>query len=163
MPVNKMGSYSKVNDTYISFIQQNEREPTEEELAEQLGITTREVSNLIRGNNRHASLDAPINGEESDGTLLDLMSNNEVESMPDFDLINLSLKEEISEGLSILAQREAEVIESYFGLNGQKALTLEEIGEKCNLTRERVRQIKERAIRRLRRAHNMHQLKSYLG
>lgn len=162
LPLNKVGSYNKVNDAYISFIQEFEREPSAEEIAELLGITAKEVQNVMKGGGgRHLSVDAPIKGEESDATMLDLMINDD-EVRPDSKLLEQSMMEEVQEGLQHLSPREVEVISSYYGLDGRRPLTLEEIGEMYNLTRERVRQIKERAIRRLRKSSNRNALKSYL-
>lgn len=162
LPVNKVASYSKVNEAYLSFVQEFEREPSHEELAELLNVTTKEVANMLRGSGRHLSTDAPVGGEEGSATWLDL---NTVETGlgPDENLMEQSLKKEVQQGLSILSPREVEVLSSYYGLNGHKALTLEEIGDLYGLTRERVRQIKERAIRRLRKSYNRNALKSYLG
>lgn len=162
LPLNKVGSYNKVNDAFLSFIQEFEREPTNEELAELLDISPKEVTNMLRGTNRHLSVDAPINGEDSDSTMLDILINSS-ETSPDDPLMEESLKEEVQQGLSLLSPREVEVISAYYGLNGFKSLTLEEIGEQFGLTRERVRQIKERAIRRLRKSYNKNALRSYLG
>ncbi len=162
LPLNKVGSYNKVNEAFISFIQEFEREPTHEELGEMLEMTPREVQNMLRSSIRHVSVDAPLGGEDSDATMLDVFISDENIS-PDFDLMEQSLKEEVQHGLSILSSREVEVISSYYGLNGFKPLTLEEIGEVYGLTRERVRQIKERAIRRLRKSYSSKDLKSYLG
>ena len=162
LPLNKVGSYNKVNEAFLSFVQEFEREPTYEELAELLDMTPREVANMLRGTNRHLSVDAPINGEDSDATMLDVLVNDG-ELSPDNELMEESLKDEVQHGLAILTEREVEVISAYYGLNGFKSLTLEEIGEKYGLTRERVRQIKERAIRRLRKSYNKNALKSYLG
>jgi RNA polymerase primary sigma factor len=160
MPLNKVGSYNKINDAYISFVQEFEREPSDEELAEVLGISTRDVQVMMRGNNRHVSLDAPLSGnEEGDATMLDVMIPEE-SGEPDLRLMADSLKEEIAYGLHILSPRETEVISSYYGINGYQPLTLDEIGELYGLTRERVRQIKERALRRLRKSSD---LKAYLG
>lgn len=162
LPLNKVGSYNKVNEAFLSFVQEFEREPTHEELAELLGMTPKEISNMLKGNGRHVSVDAPLSGEDGDSTMLDVISSDEGMS-PDGGLMEQSLKEEVQQGLSILSPREVEVLSSYYGLNGYKALTLEEIGELYGLTRERVRQIKERAIRRLRKSYNRNALKSYLG
>lgn len=162
LPLNKVGSYNKVNEAYITFVQEHEREPSDEELAEMLDMTLKEVANMLKSTVRHVSVDAPIGGEESDSTMLDLMPNVDGEA-PDEALMEQSLKEEVQAGLSILSPREVEVLSAYYGLNGHKALTLEEIGELYCLTRERVRQIKERAIRRLRKSYNRNALKSYLG
>lgn len=161
LPLNKVGSYNKVNETYLAFIQKFERDPTHEELADLLDLTTKEVANMLRGSIRHVSVDAPITSDDSDSTMLDIMILND--DSPDQDLIDQSLKDEVQQGLSILSPREVEVLSAYYGLNGFKSLTLEEIGELFNLTRERVRQIKERAIRRLRKSYNRNALRSYLG
>ena len=161
MPLNKMGSYNKVNEAYIGFIQEHEREPSNEELGELLDMTPKEVSNMLRSNNRHVSVDANIGGDDSDATMLDLMVV-EGEVMPDQTLIDESMREEVQQALSMLNEREKEVISAYYGLDQSNALTLEEIGEKFDLTRERVRQIKERAIRRLRNSYNKAEMKSYL-
>ncbi|GAB1395417.1 MAG TPA: RNA polymerase sigma factor RpoD/SigA [Saprospiraceae bacterium] len=161
LPLNKVGSYNKVNETFLSFIQEFEREPTNEELAELLDMTPKEVANMLRGTVRHVSVDAPITSDDSDSTMLDVISLND--DSPDQYLMDQSLKDEVQQGLSILSPREVEVLSAYYGLNGFKALTLEEIGELFNLTRERVRQIKERAIRRLRKSYNRNALRSYLG
>ncbi|MDX2136341.1 MAG: RNA polymerase sigma factor RpoD/SigA [Saprospiraceae bacterium] len=163
MPLNKVGSYNKVNEAYISFVQSFEREPSEEELAELLDMSPREVQTMMRSTLRHVSLDAPLgNSDESEATMLDVFMPEGAEE-PDLDLMAESLREEVAQGLSILSPREIEVIASYYGLSGYKQLTLEEIGETYGLTRERVRQIKERAIRRLRKSYNRNALRSYLG
>lgn len=164
LPLNKVGSYNKVNEAFLSFVQQFEREPTHEELAELLGMTPKEIRNMLKGNGRHLSFDAPMSGEEGDATMLDIVSSGvDGDNSPDISLMEQSLKEEVAEGLAILSQREVEILSSYYGLNGHKSLTLEEIGDLYGLTRERVRQIKERAIRRLRKSYNRNNLKSYLG
>ncbi len=162
LPLNKVGSYNKVNEAFLSFVQEFEREPTNEELAELLDMSPKEVANMLKGNGRHVSVDAPLSGEDGDSTMLDVISSDEGMS-PDGTLMEQSLKEEVQQGLSILSPREVEVLSAYYGLNGYKPLTLEEIGELYGLTRERVRQIKERAIRRLRKSYNRNALKSYLG
>jgi RNA polymerase primary sigma factor len=147
--------------TFLAFVQEFERDPTNEELGELLDMTPKEVANMLRGTVRHVSVDAPITSDDSDSTMLDVISMND--ESPDQDLMDQSLKDEVQQGLSILSPREVEVLSAYYGLNGFKALTLEEIGELFNLTRERVRQIKERAIRRLRKSYNRNALRSYLG
>jgi len=163
LPLNKVGSYNKINEAFLSFVQEFEREPTSEELAEILSLTPREINNMLKGNGRHLSFDAPMNGEEGASTMLDVIVGSEAADSPDNNLMEQSLKEEVQQGLSILSPREVEVLSSYYGLNGYKSLTLEEIGDLYGLTRERVRQIKERAIRRLRKSYNRNNLKSYLG
>lgn len=162
LPLNKVGSYNKVNEAFLSFVQEFEREPTHDELAELLNMTPKEIANMLKGNGRHVSVDAPISGEDGDSTMLDTISSDENMS-PDTSLMEQSLKDEVQQGLSILSPREVEVLSAYYGLNGYKPLTLEEIGDLYGLTRERVRQIKERAIRRLRKSYNRNSLKSYLG
>ncbi len=151
-----------MNEAFLAFVQEFEREPTHEELGELLDMTPKEVSNMLKGNGRHVSVDAPLTGEDGDSTMLDVIYSDE-DLSPDENLMEQSLKDEVQQGLSILSPREVEVLSSYYGLNGYKSLTLEEIGELYGLTRERVRQIKERAIRRLRKAYNRNALKSYLG
>ena len=163
LPLNKVGSYNKVNEAYISFVQQYEREPSTEELAEVLEMKPKEIIRMMKGNGRHLSMDAPLSGDDGDSTMLDVFQTSEEGLSPDNTLMEQSLKDEVQNGLSILSPREVEVLSSYYGLNGYKSLTLEEIGELYGLTRERVRQIKERAIRRLRKSYNRNALRSYLG
>lgn len=163
LPLNKVGSYNRVNAAHRSFVQEFEREPTLEELADLLDLKVKEVRNVLKGNSKHISVDAPLGGAESEtSTMLDMLSNYEEES-PDNKLMKQSLKDEVRNGLQRLNPREVEVISSYYGLNGRPSLTLEEIGDMYGLTRERVRQIKERAIRRLRKSTNRNALRSYLG
>ena len=162
MPNNKAAGYTKVTKAIASFQQEFERDPEPEELADLLQVSLADVERALRGRQRHLSFAAPISGEDGDSTMLDVVSSGESMS-PDLDLMEQSLKEEVQQGLSILSPREVEVLSSYYGLNGYKSLTLEEIGELYGLTRERVRQIKERAIRRLRKSYNRNNLKSYLG
>ncbi|MEO6759352.1 MAG: RNA polymerase sigma factor RpoD/SigA [Saprospiraceae bacterium] len=163
MPLNKVGSYSKVNEAYISFVQAFERDPSDEELAEVLGVTIKEVQTMTRGTVRHVSLDAPLSSnDDGEATMLDVMMPDDA-TEPDMELMAESLRDEVAHGMNILAPREVEVISCYYGLNGYKPLNLEEIAERYGLTRERVRQIKERAIRRLRKAYNTEALKAYLG
>ena len=162
LPLSKVGAYNKVNEAFTSFVQEFEREPTHEELAELLDISPKEVSNMLRGGNKHLSMDAPMSSEEGSSTMLDVFTLGEEDS-PDIKLMEESLKREVFNGLSILSPREIEVLSAYYGLNGHSAMNLEEIGELYGLTRERVRQIKERALRRLRKSVNRNALKSYLG
>lgn len=162
LPLNKVSSYSKVNEAYVSFVQEFERNPTHEELADLLDMKISDISNVLQGGGRHLSMDAPVGGEEGEATMLDLFASDDQIS-PDLSLMEESLKEEVKFGLSLLSSREIEVLSAYYGLNGHKSLTLEEIGELYGLTRERVRQIKERALRRLRKSVNKNALKSYLG
>ncbi len=161
LPLNRVGSLNKISKTFSELEQKFEREPSPEELAEVLEVTANEVVDTMKISGRHVSMDAPfVQGEEN--SLLDVLTN-EGEQTPDSELINASLRKEVQRALSTLTQREADVITFYFGLNGEHAMTLEEIGEKFTLTRERVRQIKEKAIRRLRHTSRSKALKPYLG
>jgi RNA polymerase primary sigma factor len=161
LPLNRVGSLNKISKTFSELEQKFEREPSPEELAEVLEVTASEVVDTMKISGRHVSMDAPfVQGEEN--SLLDVLENDG-EDKPDDELMNDSLRKEVQRALSTLTQREADVISLYFGLNGEHAMTLEEIGEKFNLTRERVRQIKEKAIRRLRHTSRSKTLKPYLG
>ncbi|AHM58566.1 RNA polymerase, sigma 70 subunit, rpod subfamily protein [Flammeovirgaceae bacterium 311] len=161
LPLNRVGSLNKISKTFSELEQKFEREPSPEELAESLEVSTNEVVDTMRISGRHVSMDAPfVQGEEN--SLLDVLEND-MEETPDAELMNDSLRREVQRALSTLTQREADVIALYFGLNGEHSMTLEEIGEKFNLTRERVRQIKEKAIRRLRHTSRSKALKPYLG
>jgi RNA polymerase primary sigma factor len=161
LPLNRVGAINKIGRAYSSLKQEFEREPSAEEIAEALEMDVEEISDTLRISSKQVSVDAPfVSGEEN--SLLDVIEDIQQPS-PDTELISESLKEEIKSVLSILPEREAEVIKLYFGLEGEYAMTLEEIGEKFNLTRERVRQIKEKAIRKLRHNSKSKVLKSYLG
>ncbi len=161
LPLNRVGSLNKISKTFSMLEQKYEREPSPDELAEVLDVSTSEVVDTMKISGRHISMDAPfIQGE--DNRLLDVLENDN-EVTPDFGLMTDSLRREVQRALSTLTQREADVISFYFGLNGEHAMTLEEIGESFNLTRERVRQIKEKAIRRLRHTSRSKALKPYLG
>jgi RNA polymerase primary sigma factor len=161
LPLNRVGALNKIGKAYSNLEQEFEREPSPAELAQELDMDVVEVSDALKISGRHVSMDAPFSqGEEN--SLLDVIQNDQQPS-PDFVLISESLKSEIKRALSTLSEREAEVIKLYFGLNKEHSLTLEEIGEKFNLTRERVRQIKEKAIRRLRHASRSKNLRAYLG
>jgi RNA polymerase primary sigma factor len=161
LPLNRVGSLNKISKTFSTLEQKFEREPSPDELAEVLEVTSNEVVDTMKISGRHVSMDAPfVQGEEN--SLLDVLENDGEES-PDDELMNDSLRREVQRALSTLTQREADVITLYFGLNGEHSMTLEEIGEKFSLTRERVRQIKEKAIRRLRHTSRSKALKPYLG
>jgi RNA polymerase primary sigma factor len=161
LPLNRVGALNKIGKAYSSLEQEYEREPSAHELAQELEMDISEVSDTLKIAGRAVSMDAPFQqGEEN--RLLDILSNDDQPS-PDQNLMSDSLKSEIKRALSTLTEREAEVIILYFGLNKEHSLTLEEIGEKFNLTRERVRQIKEKAIRRLRHASRSKNLRTYLG
>jgi len=161
LPLNRVGALNKIGRAYSNLEQEFEREPNAHELAQELDMDISEVSDTLKISGRHVSMDAPFTqGEEN--RLLDILENDDQPS-PDFTLMSESLKNEIERALSTLSEREAEVIKLYFGLNKEHSLTLEEIGEKFNLTRERVRQIKEKAIRRLRHASRSKNLRAHLG
>lgn len=162
MPLNKIGSYTKMNRLAHSLEQEMEREPTLEELADILELKDSDLKDIAYGHIKHISMDAPINSDE-EGTMIDFLMDKDSNSNPDKELINDSLRGEISRALKVLSYRESEIVSAYFGLNGNQPYTLEEIAEKFDLTRERVRQIKERAIRRLRKTTTSNFLKTYLG
>ena len=161
LPLNRVGSLNKISRTFSELEQKYEREPSPDELAEVLEVTTNEVIDTMKISGRHVSMDAPfVQGEEN--SLLDVLEDD-TEETPDSSLMSDSLRREVQRALSTLTQREGDVIKLYFGLNGEHTLTLEEIGEQFDLTRERVRQIKEKAIRRLRHTSKSKALKPYLG
>jgi RNA polymerase primary sigma factor len=161
LPLNRVGALNKIGKAYSNLEQQFEREPNAAELAQELDMDAGDVADALKISGRHLSMDAPFSqGEEN--RLLDILENDQ-QPPPDFVLMNESLKTEIDRALSTLTEREAEVIKLYFGLNKDHSMTLEEIGERFNLTRERVRQIKEKAIRRLRHASRSKNLRFYLG
>lgn len=161
LPLNRVGALNKIGKAFSNLEQEFEREPSPEEIAEQLDMTTFEVTDTLKMSGRHLSMDAPFNQGE-DNRLLDILHNDRAPS-PDHTLMEESLRKEVERALQTLSRREAEVVRLYFGLNREHPLTLEEIGEKFNLTRERVRQIKEKAIRRLRHTSRSKSLRSYLG
>ncbi|MBK8945631.1 MAG: RNA polymerase sigma factor RpoD/SigA [Ignavibacteriae bacterium] len=161
LPLNRVGALNKIGKAYNSLEQEYEREPTAAEIANELEMDLEEVSETLKMSNRHISMDAPFTqGEEN--SLLDVLESDE-NPLPDNSLMSDSLKSEIERALSTLTERESEVIRLYFGFDGEHSLTLEEIGEQFNLTRERVRQIKEKAIRRLRHTSRSKNLRAYLG
>ena len=161
LPLNKIGSINKINKTYASLEQRYEREPSADEIASVLEISANDVRESQRNSGRHISMDAPlVDGEDSN--LYDVIMSGESPN-PDDSLINDSLRTEIERSLTTLTEREADVIRLYFGLGSKHAMTLEEIGEKFDLTRERVRQIKEKGIRRLKHTSRSKILKTYLG
>ena len=161
LPLNRVGSLSKISKTFSELEQKYQREPSTEEIAEVIGMTSEEVIANLKVSARHISMDAPFSQGE-DGSLLDVLADAN-ESNPETQLMADSLTLEVQRALSTLTPRESEVIGLYFGLNNNAAMTLEEIGEKFNLTRERVRQIKEKATRRLRHTSRSAGLKAYLG
>ncbi len=161
LPLNRVGALNKIGEAFSALEQEFEREPSASELAEELDMSLFEVADTLKISGRHLSMDAPfIQGE--DNRLLDVIQDERT-PMPDHILVRESLSKEVERALGTLTEREAEVIRLYFGLGREHSLTLEEIGEKFQLTRERVRQIKEKAIRRLRHATRSRQLRAYLG
>lgn len=161
LPLNRVGALNKIGKAFSTLEQEFEREPSASELAEELDMSLYEVADTLKISGRHVSMDAPfVQGEES--RLLDVIQDERT-PMPDQDLMKESLRKEVERALNTLSDREAEVIRLYFGLGREHSLTLEEIGEKFALTRERVRQIKEKAIRRMRHASRSKHLRSYLG
>jgi RNA polymerase primary sigma factor len=161
LPLNKIGSINKITKAFAQLEQEFEREPKASEIAELLDITETEVKESLRNSGRHVSMDAPLIQDE-ENNMYDVLRNEEGLT-PDQGLNYESLRKEIERAISTLPQREADVIRLYFGLEGKHPMTLEEIGEKFDLTRERVRQIKEKAIRRLKHASRSKILKTYLG
>ncbi len=161
LPLNKVGLQNKVLKAFLKLEQELEREPSAEEVAQYLDMSVEDIKAYIKTSNRHVSMDAPINSDE-ETTLLDVLAieNNEI---PDNFLITSSLRTEINRILGTLSVREAQIIKMYYGLDGYHQHSLDEIGEKFELTRERVRQIKEKALRRLKHTSKSRLLKSYLG
>ena len=163
LPLNKIGSINKINKAYSELEQRFERPPTADELADFLDMSADEVKQSLANNGRHISMDAPlIDGDESSSSIYDVLPNDALPS-PEQGLVIESLRKDIERSLSTLTPREGDVVRLYYGLNGKHPLTLEEIGERFDLTRERVRQIKEKAIRRLKHTSRSRMLKSYLG
>jgi len=161
LPLNQVGSLNKLNKAFSKLEQEFEREPTEEELAQLLDLPEDKIKDSIMIAGRHVSMDAPlVQGEES--TLYDVMVNGD-SPKADLDLMKESLQTEIERTLDTLSEREKEIIKLYFGIGLNHGLTIDEIGEKFDLTRERVRQIKEKALKRLRQSTRSKLLRTYLG
>ncbi|MDT8308960.1 MAG: sigma-70 family RNA polymerase sigma factor, partial [Bacteroidales bacterium] len=160
LPLNKIGSINKINKAFAHLEQEHERPPNAEEIAKMLDISESEVKESLKNSGRHVSMDAPIVQDE-ETNMYDVLRNEG--PTPESGLIYESLRKEIDRAISTLTPREADVVKLYFGLNGFHPMTLEEIGEKFDLTRERVRQIKEKAIRRLKHTSRSKILKTYLG
>ncbi|MBF0596808.1 sigma-70 family RNA polymerase sigma factor [Faecalibacter rhinopitheci] len=161
LPLNKIGSINKINKAYALLEQEHERAPSAEEISEVLDMSESDVKESMKNSGRHVSMDAPL-VEGEDSNLYDVLNIGESPS-PDMQLMIESLRVEIERALQTLTPREADLIRLYFGLNGQHPMTLEEIGETFDLTRERVRQIKEKAIRRLKHTSRSKILKTYIG
>ena len=161
LPLNKIGYINKINKAFSKLEQDFEREPSPKEIADMLEISVKDVIESMRNSGRHVSMDAPIPNSE-DGTMMDFMQGED-EHTPETKLMSESLNREVERALSTLTPREADIIRLYFGLTDRPGMTLEEIGTEFELTRERVRQIKEKAIRRLKHTSRSKILRSYLG
>lgn len=160
LPLNQVGSVNKINRELNKFEQEHERRPSIDEIADRIDLPEDKIEEAMKVNNRHVSMDAPfVDGE--DNSLLDVLADNDM-PMADKALVQESLRKEIDRAIELLNDREQKVVRAFFGI-GSPEMTLEEIGEKYNLTRERVRQIKEKAIRRLRHNTKNKLLKTYLG
>lgn len=163
LPLNKIGSINKINKAFSKLEQQFERPPSPAELAECLEMTIDEVKQALQNSSRHISMDAPLSNDDDSSNNMYEVYKSEGNSSPEDNLLSQSLRLEIERSLHTLTTRESDVIKLYFGLSGEHPLTLEEIGESFDLTRERVRQIKEKALRRLKHASRSNVLRSYLG
>lgn len=163
LPLNKIGSINKIKKISSSLEQEFEREASLDEIAEQLELSPHEISEVMKNQGRHVSMDAPLGVNDDDsGTMYDVMEGDDMPS-PEKNLLNESLQNEIERALQTLPPRDADVLRLYYGLGDEQQKTLEEIGEMFDLTRERVRQIKEKALRRLKSVSRSKNLKSYLG
>jgi RNA polymerase primary sigma factor len=162
LPLNRVGTLNKLGKAYSKLEQEFERKPSAAELATELEMKTDEVVDTLQLYGRHVSMDAPFSGDDDKNSLIDILPNDQ-QPAPDVKLMHESLKSEVESVLSTLSEREANVLRLYFGINSERSATLEEIGERFNLTRERVRQIKEKAIRSLRHPSKSKNLKAYLG
>jgi RNA polymerase primary sigma factor len=161
LPLNRVSSLGKISRTFSQLEQKFQREPSSEEVAEVIGVTTEEVLANLRVAGRHVSIDAPF-AQSEEGSLLDVLADAN-QSNPERELLGESLTLEVQRALSTLTKRESEVMGLYFGLNNRASMSLEEIGGRFNITRERVRQIKEKATRRLRHTSRSATLRTYLG
>ena len=163
LPLNKIGTINKINRAFSELEQRLERPPSADELAEFLDVSVADVRQSVQNTGRHVSMDAPlVEGDDSSSSMYDVLPNDALPT-PEKNLMIDSLRKEIERSLSTLTLREGDVVRLYFGLSGMQPMTLEEIGERFDLTRERVRQIKEKAIRRLKHTSRSRMLKSYLG
>jgi len=161
LPLNKIGSVNKVNNTFSHLEQEFQREPTPEEIGDLLDMAPKDVKEALKVSNRHVSMDAPLKPDE-ENTLYDVLLSSETSS-PDAEMVDSSLKKEIERSLSTLSAREADILRLYYGLNGEPPYSLEEIGKLFNLTRERVRQVKEKAIKRLQHTYRSRILKNFIN
>lgn len=161
LPLNKIGTINRINKTFSAFEQKNQREPNAEEVAEILELSINEIRESLKNASKHVSMDAPVAPEE-ETTMLDLLENEDIAN-PETELLIESLKFEIERSIATLLPREADILRHFFGLTGLKPHTLDEIAIKFNLTRERVRQLKDKSIRRLKNSYRSKNLKSFLG
>jgi RNA polymerase primary sigma factor len=162
LPMNRIGSLNKINQSFSELEQKHQREPTNEELGDVLEITPDNIGNILSHRGRNLSMDAPMGNDGDAGNLMDVMPDGDAVS-PDASLIQASLVDEIKLALSTLSERESQVLSMYYGLSGGHALSLHDISNQFDLTPERVRQIKEKATRKLRRTSRLDILRSYLG
>ena len=160
LPLNQVGSVNKIARELNKFEQEHERKPSVDEIAERVDLPEDKIADAMKANSRHVSMDAPI-ADGEDSSMIDFMAGDS--SNTDRELVTESLKAEVSRILKLLTDKEQKVVRAFFGIDGSPEMTLDEIGEKYNLTRERVRQIKEKALRRLRHNTKNKLLKSYLG
>lgn len=163
LPLNRVGDLTKISKAYRNLEQEYERKPTTDELAAILDMTADEVAYILQIAGRQVSMDAPLKtGDENKNSLMDILPDDD-QPLPDTNLMSESLKNEVASALRTLTEREANVIKLSFGIDGDNTATLEEIGERFNLTRERIRQIKEKALVKLRESKRSSKLKTYLG
>ena len=160
LPLNKIGSINKINKTFSYLEQAHERPPSAEEIAEELGLSVSEVKQSLKNAGKHISMDAPF-AEGEDSNLYDVISASET-PMPDTELVKESIREEIGRVLDTLSEREADVVKLYYGIGQSSTMTLDEIGNAFDLTRERVRQIREKAIRKLRKSAKSDLIQSFI-
>lgn len=161
LPLNKIGAINKIHVATAKLEQELNREPTEDEIAEVVEFTSKDIKENLRNGTRHISMDAPINKEDDESSLYDVIGMSD-STPPDSNLMQESLRKEINSTLKVLSNREAQILKMFYGLEGKHPKTLEEIAEEFGLTRERVRQIRESAIRRLKQSNKYKKLKSYL-
>jgi len=161
LPLNKVGSLSKLNKIMIQFEQEHEREPSHDELADIMNVNVKDIAEMMKGQGKHLSMDAPIK-ENEEGTMIEFYEDNSAKPV-DNEVMNESLKNDIKRVLSTMNKRDADIVACFFGVNGEQPMNLDEIGSRFGLTRERVRQIKEKAVRRMRKLKSARTLRSYLG
>ncbi|HCM77328.1 MAG TPA: RNA polymerase subunit sigma, partial [Cytophagales bacterium] len=162
LPLNRIGSLNKVNRSFSELEQKYQREPTNEELAEIMETTSKDINTILSHKSRKVSMDAPLGNDGDAGTLMDVMADPDATS-PDATLIDTSLKVEIETALSVLSERESQVLSMYYGLSGGHALSLHDISDEFDLSTERVRQIKDKATKKLRGMRNLRRLKTFMG